>query len=53
MAVYTIFGLFPYTRWLQIVMQRLLRLPAELGLLILVTYWVIRFGNVLVDRLFF
>jgi small conductance mechanosensitive channel len=52
LAVYAIFGLFPYTRWLQIVMQRLLRLPAELGLLILVTYWVIRFSNVLVDRLF-
>jgi small-conductance mechanosensitive channel len=52
LAVYAIFGLFPYTRWLQIVMHRLLRMPGELGLLILVTYWVVRFSNVLVDRLF-
>ena len=52
LAVYILVGLFPYTRWLQIVMQRLLRLPGELGLLILVTYWVIRLSNVLVDRLF-
>ncbi len=51
-AVYIIVGLFPYTRWLQIVMQSLLRLPGELGLLILVTYWIIRLSNVLVDRLF-
>ena len=52
LAIYAIFGLFPYTRWLQIVMQRLLQLPVELGLLILVTYWVIRFSIVLIDRLF-
>jgi small conductance mechanosensitive channel len=52
LSVYIMVGLFPYTRWLQIVMQRLLRLPGELGLLILTTYWTIRFGNVLIDRLF-
>ena len=52
LGAYLIFGLFPYSRWLQLVMQRLMQLPLELGLLILITYWLIRLSSVLVDRLF-
>lgn len=52
LGLYVILGLFPYTRWLQMLMLDLLKLPIKLGILALVTYWLLRLGTVWVDRLF-
>jgi small-conductance mechanosensitive channel len=50
-SVYFVLGRFPYTRWLQPWLLEALQLPVKLGLLVLVTYWLLRFGNVWIDRL--
>lgn len=52
LGAYVLFGMFPHTRWLQGVLLGLLKLPLTIGILGLVTYWLIRLGAVWVDRLF-
>ena len=49
-GLFTILGLFPYTRGLQPLTFSLLEIPFKITLTIFVLYGLIRFGNVLVDR---
>ncbi|MDJ0676780.1 MAG: mechanosensitive ion channel family protein [Calothrix sp. MO_167.B42] len=47
---YFILGLFPYTRWLQIAIPAVAKIPVKLGIVGLLTYVGIRFSYILIDR---
>jgi small conductance mechanosensitive channel len=47
-----ILGFFPYTRWLQPLIVGMMRLPLRFLLIGLVTYGLIRFSGIWIDRLF-
>lgn len=47
-----ILGYFPYTRWLQPLLVGIMRLPLRFLLIGLVTYGLIRFSGIWIDRLF-
>ncbi len=51
-GLFFILGLFPYTRWLQLVILAWIEIPVRILLVLLVTYVVIRLSAVLIDRLF-
>jgi len=45
-------GLFPYTRWLQVLLLEALHIPGQLFIVVVVTYLLIRLDDILIDRLF-
>ncbi|MDB9525063.1 mechanosensitive ion channel family protein [Oscillatoria sp. CS-180] len=47
-----IVGLFPYTRWLQLVFISYMRVPFRFVVIALVTYSLIRLSSIWIDRLF-
>jgi small conductance mechanosensitive channel len=50
-GIFAILGLFPYTRGLQPLTFSLLEVPFKVTLTILILYGLIRFSNVLIDRI--
>ncbi len=46
-----IIGLFPYTRFVQVIIYTLFRIPIRVGFVILIVYFLVRFSFVLVDKL--
>ncbi|XQQ05115.1 MAG: mechanosensitive ion channel family protein [Leptolyngbya sp. IPPAS B-1204] len=51
-GLFVVFGLFPYTRWLQPVMVQWVQIPIRLLMVVLMIYLAIRFSEVIIDRLF-
>lgn len=51
-AIYTIVGLFPQSRWFQPLMAQWVQIPVRLLLIVLFTYLAIRLSEMLIDRLF-
>lgn len=51
-GLFLIFGLFPYTRWLQPVMVQWVQIPIRLLLIAIAIYLAIRFSEIVIDRLF-
>lgn len=48
---FAMLGLFPYTRWLQPFLLRVLRIPFRVFLILLIGYWLIRLADVWIDCL--
>jgi small conductance mechanosensitive channel len=51
-GLFLIFGLFPYTRWIQLLMVQWVQVPVRLLLIVLAAYLVIRLSGIVIDRLF-
>jgi small conductance mechanosensitive channel len=51
-SIFLILGLFPYSRWLQPTILKVLQIPLKLLIVFVITYLLIRLSEVLVDRFF-
>lgn len=51
-GLFSIVGLFPYTRWIQPLMVRWVQIPIRLLVIVLAIYLAIRLSEIVVDRLF-
>lgn len=50
-GIFYITGLFPYTRFIQVIIYTIIRVPIRIGMVTLAVYFLVRFSFILVDKL--